>query len=350
MIRLALALMFLAASAAQAAEEQYPVLVYPCPRALAAPAIDGRLDEPAWEKAPRVSGFTFYNKHELAPVQTSFRATYDDRALYLGVECDEPEGKRLTLGTADNHDSHASVFAGECIEVFVDPLHEHTGYYQIAAGLGGSIYDGRGGDATWNSRTQARCSLREDGWCLEMAIPWADLEVKPRPGMVVGFNVCRDRNVGDRQWTTWSQIAANFHDPMHFGHLVLSPTPEMLGKLGEELHTGGASGPIRIFGAEGFTGTTYLALAAQALAGVSARLADLEALRRGERSPAVAAGLDQRILRARETLAPIAAQVKAGKPLDSAEWVRTDLALQSLSESLGKALWDARLEGLLAGI
>ena len=41
----------------------------------------------------------------------------------------------------------------------------------------------------------------------------------------MGINVCRDRYLGaDRQWTNWSQTAANFHDPERFGHLVLSPT------------------------------------------------------------------------------------------------------------------------------
>jgi len=45
-----------------------------------------------------------------------------------------------------------------------------------------------------------------------------------------------------------SQIAANFHDPEHFGHLVLSPTPEILGKLSDEFRKGGLDGPIQVFG------------------------------------------------------------------------------------------------------
>jgi len=93
----------------------------------------------------------------------------------------------------------------------------------------------------------------------------------------VGFNVCRDREVGHiHQWTNWSQTKSRFHDPDRFAHLVLSPTSERLGRLGDEFRKGDRTGPLRIVGSEGFSHTSYRRLA-QALDGVvwDARLAAL---------------------------------------------------------------------------
>ena len=75
-------------------------------------------------------------------------------------------------------------------------------------------------------------SVGESGWFLEFSIPWADLGIEPEQGRIVGINVCRDRTIANaREWSNWSQTNANFHDPLRFGHLVLSPTPAMLAPM-----------------------------------------------------------------------------------------------------------------------
>ena len=350
-MRLLLAVILCFAAATAFAAGKSPVLVYPCNRVDTAPKIDGRLDDLAWKDATLVSGFVTYDKHEMASVQTAFRAVYDDTALYIGVQCDEPLWKKLVVGTPGMRDDHAAVFRSEAIEIFIDPRHDHTNYFQIAANIDGTIFDGRGNDPSWNSKATAAGAVSEGQWSLEVRILWADLGLSNvQPGMVIGLNVCRDRNMGDKEWTTWSQIAANFHDPLHFGHLVLSGTPEMIGKLSLEFHKGGGDGPLQVFGPVGFTGTTYLALATESLKRMEATLQELEALRGQERSPEVAAALEKRIATARLAIAPIAEKVKAQKPFDASEWLRTDLALEKLRDALGKAVWQARLDALLRSI
>jgi hypothetical protein len=328
-----------------------PVLIYPCNRTAAAPKIDGQLDDAAWKDAALVSGFVAYDKHERATVQTAFRAVYDDQALYIGVQCDEPMWQKLVVGTPGMRDDHAGVFRSEAIEIFIDPKHDHADYFQIAVNISGSIFDGRGTDPSWNGKATAAGAVSEGKWSLEVRIPWADLGIRnPQPGTVIGLNVCRDRNLGDKEWTTWSPIAANFHDPLHFGHIVLSGTPEMIGQLSTEFRKGGLDGPLQVFGPQGFSGTTYLALTADSLKRMEATLQELESLQRSERSPEVAAALEKRIAAARLAVAPIAEKVKAGSPLDASEWLRTDMAIEKLRADLGKAIWEARLDALLRGI
>jgi len=268
--------MLLAGATALHAAEAPPVLVYPCERVATAPVVDGRLDDAAWEKAALVSGFTYHDRRELAPVQTAFRVVYDAEALYVGVRCEEPLWQKMTPGTPGMRDTHAAVFGGEAIEVFIDPKHNHSDYFQIAANSDGTLFDGKGTDSAWDGRARAAGRISEGGWSLEIALPWADFEVRPEPGLVIGLNICRDRNIGpNKLWSTWSPIAANFHDPLRFGHLVLSAPPEMIGRLSDEFRKGGHAGPVQVFAAEGFSGTTYLALASRSLQSLDATLAML---------------------------------------------------------------------------
>ncbi|HUT32229.1 MAG TPA: sugar-binding protein [Planctomycetota bacterium] len=330
--------------------DEYPIKVYPCPRLDAAPTIDGTLKDACWAKAPLVSGFTLYNKPKLMDVQTSFRAAYDDQHLYLGVHCDEPNAAKLTP-TAAGRDS-SGCFRGETIEVFVDPRHSHSDYYQFAVNLAGSFFDGHRNDPSWNSTTKLATRAVEKGWELEMAIPWKEIGIEgPKPGMVVGLNVCRDRYAGgSREWSNWSQTMANFHDPARFGHLLLSPTEEMLGKLAAEVRKGDRRGPILVFTEAGEAGRAYLAMAREALKALDAQIAALAAGAANELSEDFRKEIADRLDVVRTQAEPFRARLRDAKTLDAAEWTRLGIKLTQLSAALRELVWDARLAALLKTI
>jgi len=332
------------------AADEYPIKVYPCPRLSPAPTIDGALNDPCWAKAPVVSGFTRYNKPKLMEVQTSLRVGYDEKWLYFGVHCDEPNAAKLTPAAA-GRDSHGC-FRGETVEVFLDPTHNHADYYQFAVNLAGSFYDSRQHDASWNSTAKLATKVVKEGWELELAIPWKEVGIEaPKPGMVVGFNVCRDRYAGGgREWSNWSQTMANFHDPARFGHLVLSPTEEMLGKVAPEVRKGGRRGPILVFTSEGAAGRAYLAMAREALKAVDAQIATLEAGAANELSDDFRKEIADRLEVVRAKLAPLRERIAAAKALDAAEWTRLSISLTRLRSILDQLVWDARLAALLKAI
>jgi len=337
-------------SAWAAGGDDYPIKVYPCPRFAQPPAIDGALADPCWAEAPLVSGFTRYNKPVLLDVQTSFRVGYDATCLYFGIHCDEPKAKQLTPSFAGRDSS--GCFRGESVELFLDPLHSHEDYYQFAANLAGSFYDSHKFDAYWNSTARLATKVVEGGWELEMAIPWAEIGVKaPRPGMAVGFNVCRDRYAGGTtEWSNWSQTMANFHDPARFAHLVLSPTDEMLGKLAAELRKGDRRGPILIFTREGTAGRAYLAMAREALRDLDTRLGELAKAAEAESLLGARDEVSARLEMARRLLDPYRTRLQAAKSLDGAEWTRMSVEMAALGARLGELLWEARLAALLREI
>ncbi len=339
-------LFLLLAASAALAQDDFAIKVYPSPQATTAPTLDGRLDDAIWQQAPVVSAFTNYGKDTLAEVQTSFRSLWDDKYLYFGITCDEPMMDKLSP-VVFARDEHA-VFGNETIELFIDPDHTHDVYYQLAMNAGPSLYDGRGEDVVWNSDTIVKSSLGKDGWVLEIAVPWSSLASKPAPGKLVGFNVCRDRNLGDKEWTNWSRTMSGFHDPIRFAHLVLSGTPDQIGKLSTQLRKGDRGGPITIFSSQGFSQSTYAQLAGAAFADVEKLLADLNAECAREKDPAASAELAKRLEAYRQRVGEYRDRSR-GK-LDAAAWVRLDVDIQKLIREMKQVVWEARLSALLSGI
>jgi len=331
------------------AQDDYDIKVYPCARAHEAITIDGKLNEPSWQRAPLVGGFTHYNKPVLIETQTFFQIIYSQTQLVFGITCDEPLMERL-VPAAQARDAKA-VFSSEAIEIFIDPRHDHTDYYQFAANAAAGIFDGRRQDPLWNSGASAQVSLADDHWTLEFAIPWKDLKVTPEPGAVIGFNVCRDRLIGPtREWTNWAQTKANFHDPERFAHLVLSPTARMLGQMGAEFRKGERAGPIVVYSKSGFSQTTYRSLAKASVAKLDAMLAELAATAAAEEDPLTRRELDKLVAKYRADMQPIHAAVDGKQTIDAAEWTRMDLQVNQFTRELEDAIWQARLNALLSGL
>ncbi len=336
------------AAAAVAPADSHPIKVLACPRFADPPAIDGNLADACWRAATEAGGFTLYSRPKPAGVQTSFRVGYDERHLYLAVRCDEPLIGRLTPDAAGRDTK--GCFRGETVEVFIDPAHDHETYYQLAVNLAGSLYDARGTDKAWNAEIRRATRMLDDAWTLELALPWRAVGLEPAEGAVVGFNVCRDRFVGKREWTNWSQTRRNFHDVACFGHLVLSPTGKRLGELGEEFRKGGRTGPIELAVPSGKARDAYRGMAGDALAGLERIIADLADEAAGDPFEPARKEVTTRLEMARHLIAPFRKRLKDPEPLGAAEWRKMSYRMADLAGRLRELVWQARLSALLEQI
>lgn len=343
------ALLCAAACAFAADGDSYDIKVYPCARAADAPVIDGDLGDVAWERAPVVDSFTYYNKPEPVDVQTHLRVLYTDSDLLLGIRFDEPNMKKLTP-VGQPRDS-TGVFHGEAVEIFVDPNHDQRSYYQFAINAAGSIYDSERTDPSWSAQVRAAVKLLPDAWTLEAAIPWRDLGVTPTTGLLIGLNVCRDRYLGpNKTWSNWSQTAANFHDPERFGHIVLSPTAERIGELGEELRLGGRVGPIVIYGPEAFVRGASRAIGAAGIVQVEELLVKLDEVRAAEADAGAREELARRIAAYREELAGFEAAIASDRSLPPEQWREMNHRVAQIRDELDEVIWEARLAAVISEI
>ena len=196
----------------------------PSPFAFAAYAdvpvkVDGVLDEACWNAAPETGPlYRIYDNAAPAVPGTTFRAAFDHVAVYFAIHAEEPSPEQLTL-TRLEHDVWPS---GTSIEVFLDPACDRHTFYQFAANLAGSRYEGRMKDKTWDAAWRAAARVGQREWCMEISIPFDGLGVTPpESGASWGMNLCRNREGGLQNSGTWAKVGGNFHNPGTFNTLVL---------------------------------------------------------------------------------------------------------------------------------
>lgn len=191
--------------------------------------LDGKLDEAAWGKAPAHNDFAWPTgavKRPAIPddVQTTFRAVYDDEALYIGVRCNEPKMDELAVKAAPVHD--AAMWSDDDIELFLDPVGDRTEFYQLAINTQGTqtdIYVMESGNIyrkEWSAPWRAKVHKGDDYWSLELRLPFGMFHNRPSRMWSDNwvFSISRTRKPKPSYFSMFSP-AKGYHDIEHFGTL-----------------------------------------------------------------------------------------------------------------------------------
>lgn len=150
-------------------------------------AIDGRLDEPAWQTAFRTEAFVNTMSGAESDAKARARFTWDDSNLYVAFEVEDT----FLKSSLPNRDDH--LWDQDTIEVMVDPLADGRNYFEIQVAPTGNVFDTRYdtrrrpqpfGDVEWNSRVDAKVVTRgtvndddeDEGYTVELALPWAGFD------------------------------------------------------------------------------------------------------------------------------------------------------------------------------
>ncbi len=175
--------------------------------------IDGRLDDAAWASAEWTETFTDIEGDRRPPPRFKTRAKmlWDDVSFYVAAEMEEPD----VWGTLTERDS--VIFRDNDFEVFIDPDGDTHAYDELEVNALGTPWDlmlikpyRDGGPAIngWDigglqARVDVRGTLnrpgdRDDGWTIELAIPWKALK-EAAPGQ-------RPPASGDRWRLNFSRV------------------------------------------------------------------------------------------------------------------------------------------------
>ena len=224
--------------AVQVTAAQSPVPRYEVKRTSAPPAIDGKLDEPAWAAAPAVTLQFLWESQTGAKQMTRARLLWDAQALYVGFDADDVDI------TAQFQQRDDPTYRDDAVEIFINPNpQQEVVYYGFEMNARGVLYD----YLNYNSRTlfkrfdatgmKIATSLRgslnvrsdtDSGWSLEAAIPWPNFEELSRRPPVAGavWKVNFNRWDGvepNRRMSIWSDPQNNQswpHVPSRFGEVV----------------------------------------------------------------------------------------------------------------------------------
>ncbi len=195
--------------------------------------VDGRLDEAFWQDATRLGPLLKLGEEVPAEPATHVRVATDGQELRIGFECIEPATERMTLGSTEDG---YHVYHDDCVEVFIDPDGDGSGYYHLIVTprgfKGGQVFPGARLAQTWydmggapqpvNDGWEAAGVIGEGRWTAEMRIPLERLGATLLNEKPWRINFARERRAGaaGAEYQTWAYLPGDsFHAPSLFGRL-----------------------------------------------------------------------------------------------------------------------------------
>ncbi len=192
------------------------------PSSVSRPKIDGVLDDAAWEQTRPLASFVALGcQTKPLTAKTEARITYDDASLFIGIRCQEPAPRQMSL-FGERHDQ--DVWQGDDVEVLISVSPKSKSFYHFMLNPKGVAWDAISSEPVdqYNPTWQRGTHIGADVWSAEMAIPWAALKIaSPKPGTRLNANLCRQRIPTGREWSTWSPMADGFLEPDLFGTWIL---------------------------------------------------------------------------------------------------------------------------------
>lgn len=174
-----------------------------------APIIDGRPNEPVWNKALALKDFyQVYPGDNLSPSKpTEVLLGYDAKFLYLAFRAyDEPNKVRATVAKRDN------IFADDYVGIFLDTFNDQRKAYELFFNpLGvqqdGVLTEGSGEDFSVDIVMDSKGVLAEDGYTVEVAIPFKSLRYKGGKDTLWGIHVMRRIKRLDNELDSWMPLS-----------------------------------------------------------------------------------------------------------------------------------------------
>jgi hypothetical protein len=142
--------------------------------------LDGVLDDGAYQRIRPIDGFLQQEPHEGQPAtqKTDVWLLYDDTNIYIAARCWSTDPSRIVANEM-RRDSPAN-FQNDNFAVLFDTFHDRRNGVQFQltplGGMGDSlITDERDSNRDWNTVWDARAKRFDQGWTVEIAIPFRSL-------------------------------------------------------------------------------------------------------------------------------------------------------------------------------
>lgn len=176
------------------------------------PTIDGVLDDACWQDAPQAAGFTDERTEKPAKNQSIGRLVYTDNAIYVGLHLyDDMPDKIVARQTKDQ----TRIRGEDSVSFSLDPFHTHQfsdRNFFIVNPLGtkyAHLATGRAEKSEWIGLWKAAAQIVDDGWIVEMEIPWQMLDYPDTKEPIrMGINLDRlQQRTGEKSW--WCNLGVN---------------------------------------------------------------------------------------------------------------------------------------------
>ena len=188
--------------------------------------VDGILDETVWQRASVANNFVQREPNEGEPASeiTEVRVLYDNKFIYFGITCFDSSPELVGGSELGRDDSFAN---DDKFSILIDTFHDHRNGFLFSTNPLGTQFDALITDENsnfnveWDEKWDSKVSINEQGWEIEIAIPFKSLrspnsEVQTW-GLEFGRLIRRKNEMS--YWSGWDRDYQFFH-VSQAGHLT----------------------------------------------------------------------------------------------------------------------------------
>ncbi len=171
--------------------------------------IDGDLSEHIWEKAVPAKDFLQKepDQGKKASFKTEIRVLYDDKNLYIGIKCFDPDPHKIFAKQMERDGDFSS---DDSISIIIDTYRDLRNGFLFIVNPNGAKFDsyitdeGKYENKNWNGIWDAKAKITDFGWSAELKIPFSTLKFDPKK-TVWGINFRRfiARKNEEDMWTAY---------------------------------------------------------------------------------------------------------------------------------------------------
>jgi len=174
-----------------------------------APVIDGKLDDEVWKSAAVFKDFYQWRPSDTAAAsaRTEVFAGYDSRFIYFAFHAyDDPAKVRASVAKRD------SIFDDDSIGLILDTFNDKRRAYELFFNpLGvqqdGFLTEGGNDDFSVDIVMESKGSLTDDGYVVEVAIPFKSLRYEAGKGKLWGVHILRQIKHVNGEQDSWMPIS-----------------------------------------------------------------------------------------------------------------------------------------------
>ncbi|MEE8349854.1 MAG: carbohydrate binding family 9 domain-containing protein [Acidobacteriota bacterium] len=190
-----------------------------------APTVDGLLDEAVWLTADHTAPLTQKEPSEGQPASesTQISVIFTEDSLFLGIACSDSAAEDI-IATELRRDGDLS--KDDSIWILIDSFHDHRNAFLFATNPLGTQYDaliideGNEVNADWDEVWQVASHQNEEGWTVEIRIPFKALRLNAQGGHVgLEFRRIIRRKNEFVFWNSWNRDF-KFEEISQAGHLT----------------------------------------------------------------------------------------------------------------------------------
>jgi len=165
------------------AVESHPTQTCQIPRIDTRIQVDGRLEEPCWDRALKmdVNIEVMPGENIPAPVVTECYLFFNDHQLLVGFKAYDPEPEKIRAFFSDRDEMWRDDFVGIILDTFNDENRAFSFMVNPLGVQGDEVFSDGGSseDTSWDAIWESGGQFTDYGYSVEMAIPFRSLQFQP---------------------------------------------------------------------------------------------------------------------------------------------------------------------------